>query len=128
MLVIRSVVFNVLFYLNLLVQLIAAGGDSFIFPAFWSFVPGMDTLRIWPRMTVILLFPLALLIGLAYDGIVSARLPDRRIQRLIWHIAIVVAALQILLWTTKTYAPYTQLYFPRLLSPDRKSTRLNSSH
>jgi hypothetical protein len=99
------------------VQLIAAGGDSFIFPAFWSFVPGMDTLRIWPRMTTILLFPLALLIGLAYDGLVSARIPDRLVQRAIWCIAIVVAALQILLWTTKSYASYTLLYFPRLLSP-----------
>lgn len=103
--------------LTFFVQMIAAGAGSFLFPLFWSFVPGIDTLRIWPRMTIVLLFPLALLIGLAYEGLVAGRLPGRLAQRVLWRIAMAVIALQVLLWVTHSNASYTELYFGKLLAP-----------
>jgi hypothetical protein len=89
----------------------AAGSRSFLFPAIWSFAPGMQSLRIWPRMTIILLMPIALLISLAWEGISSARVPDRLVQRSAWRIALVIVALQVVLWTTRTYNSYHGRYF-----------------
>ena len=103
--------------LTLLVQLFAAGTGSFAFPALWTYAPGVSSLRIWPRMTVILLPPLALLIAVAYNGIVSARVPDRLIQHRVWRIALVIAALQIILLTSKTFSVYYTLYFEPSMPP-----------
>lgn len=101
--------------LTFFVQLMATGARSFLFPALWSFVPGVESLRIWPRMTIILLLPMALLIALAYEGITSARVPDRLLQRSAWRVALVILALQVLLWTTATFSEYYTLYFQGMM-------------
>lgn len=103
--------------LTLAVQLVASGQGSFVFPLFWSFLPGFQTLRIWPRSTIILLLPLALLIALAYDGLSSGRVPYRLVLRRIWRIALVVVALQGVLWASKTYSSYYTLYFEAKMPP-----------
>jgi hypothetical protein len=101
--------------LTFVVQLFAAGSQSFLFPFLWSFAPGVNSLRVWPRMTIVLLPPLALLIAFAYHGIASARIPDRLIQRCVWRTALVIAALQIVLLTTKTYSYYYPHFFSDML-------------
>jgi hypothetical protein len=103
--------------LTFIVQLIAAGNGSFLFPAFWTFGPGIGMLRIWPRLTVILLPALALLIALAYEGLAATRVPPRMLQRRIWSIALVVAAVQIVLWITKTFSAYYEHYFIKMMKP-----------
>ncbi|MFL6245266.1 MAG: YfhO family protein [Thermoanaerobaculia bacterium] len=103
--------------LTFAVQLVAAGHDSFLFPVLWAFLPGFQTLRIWPRSTIILLMPLALLMALGYEGISSARVPYRLILRRVWRIALVMVALQAVLWITKTYSNYYTLYFEAKMPP-----------
>lgn len=95
----------------LLVQLFASGARSFIFPAIWSFVPGMSALRVWPRMTIVLLPPLALCIAMAYSGLAGSSTRIRAVQRAVWHVTFVVLAIQILLWTTKSFSGYYTAYF-----------------
>lgn len=92
------------------VQLIAAGNQSFLFPVLWSFAPGASSLRVWARMTIILLPPLALLISLAYSGVASLTRPRRIVQRCAWRIAGVIALAQCILWTTKSFSSYYEYF------------------
>jgi hypothetical protein len=94
-----------------LVQLFAMSGDSFLFPAFWSFVPGMSSLRVWPRMTIVTLPPLALCIAIAYAGLAERSRHVRVVQSALWRVGFIVLGLQILLWTTKTFSAYYNAYF-----------------
>lgn len=98
--------------LALIVQLMAMGDRSFLFPAVWSASPVLSSLRVWSRMTIILLPAVSLLLGRAYADV--AQSPPSHTPRLIrvaFLVAGVVAALQALLWSTRTFSPYYIQFF-----------------
>jgi len=107
----RSAAFFWAMAIIFLVQLFAMADHSFLFPALWSFVPGFSSLRVWPRMTIVMLPPLALCIAMAYTGLARHSRHVRLMQGAVWRVAIVVLGLQILLWTTKTFSSYYTSYF-----------------
>jgi hypothetical protein len=88
------------------VQLVAAGSTSFAFPAIWTLVPGASGLRVWSRMTIILLPGMALLVALAYSSLASPLERPDNIRKWMWRIAAVVTFAQIVLWATRTYSSY----------------------
>ncbi len=85
------------------IQLLATGSQSFLFPILWAHVPLLGSLRVWPRATIVLLLPLALMLARAYDCWRAQEALDRGFGTRIVAIGGGVLVVQLILWGTRTF-------------------------
>jgi hypothetical protein len=86
--------------------------ESFLFPLVWAHAPLLSTLRAWPRATIVLVLPLALLFARAYDfwqGQNAAARARHAIHLLV--IGTAILSVQLILWGTRTFDFYHVRWF-----------------
>jgi len=111
------------------ISYITYGRQSYLFEMLWKYLPGFASLRVWPRLNIILVPVFAWLLSIAYNSFETSILQkneNEKSSRVIKVVATltvvyaVVIGIQLYLYINKIYDPLWLKYFKNVSSNDIK--------
>src|SRR5262249_39656297 len=105
---------------GLVVTSVTWGASSPTFRLLWETWPGFRPLRVWPRLHVILVPPLALLLARAWESFEAMSVPRANRRRLWWTAAAAILAV-LAVHAAFLRSGFTHRYWQRLIGPSGTS-------